>query len=82
MSRLSHTGTPRRTGFFRWLKWPPVLLWRAASLVERRLGIAATFMLGLGLLLAGSILNLSLAGLLAGIPACLFGLFLLVRAVY
>lgn len=72
----------RRRGRRRWALLPFALAWRAASLVERRLGILPLLLLGLGLFVLGMLLNLTLAGMILGIPATLLGALLLLRALY
>ena len=57
-------------------------VWRGASAIERRLGIARTLLLGAALVLAGSLLSLSMVGALAGIPALIAGALLVLRALY
>lgn len=71
--------TPR---FGRMLAWPFRGLWRAASAIERRLGIASTLLAGLAASAIGLVLILSLAGLLAGIPLLALGLAMVLRALY
>jgi len=69
-------------GHLAWLRWPVVLPWRAASLVEKRLGIPTTLLIGLGLGFTGLILTTSLVGMLAGIPLLFFGTLFVLRALY
>ena len=72
----------RRRGWLRWALVPFALAWRAASLVERHLGLLPLLLLGLGFFVLGMLLNLTLAGMLLGIPATLLGSLLLLRALY
>ena len=69
----------RRLG---WVVWPVVLLWRTASFIERRIGIAGTLAVGLAFLILGFLFNMTLAGMLIGIPVSLLGAMLLLRALY
>lgn len=71
----------RHTGH-RWYTWPAIGLWRAASAVEHRLGIARTLLFGLALLTLGLLCCLTFVGILAGIPAMILGAFLILRALY
>jgi uncharacterized metal-binding protein len=80
--RRRESGLPKRRGALRWLWMPFALLWAFATALEKKFGIVATLALGLVFLVVGMLLVLSIAGLPAGIPACLLGLFLVLRALY
>ena len=62
--------------------WPLKISWRVSSMVERRLGIVLTLLLGAFLTLVGVAFSSTFIGLLFGIPMTVAGLFLLVRALY
>ena len=62
--------------------WPVKLSWRVSSMVEKRLGIVPTLLLGGFLTMVGMAFSSSLIGIIFGIPLAAAGLFLLVRALY
>jgi len=66
----------------RWLGRCVTVPWWLASVFERRLGIAATLILGIALIIFGLLLSLTLAGMIAGLPTLLIGTLFLLRALY
>lgn len=62
--------------------WPMKLAWRTASLVEKRLGIILTLLLGGFFTLVGLALASTFIGMIFGLPITAVGLLLLVRALY
>jgi hypothetical protein len=65
-----------------WLLWPFYALWRLLTFVLGLIGRLLSALLGLGLMVAGVAITLSVAGAPLGIPLTALGFLLLVRALF
>jgi hypothetical protein len=64
------------------LLWPFYALWRLLTLLLELIGRILCGALGLGLMIAGVAVTLSVVGAPVGIPLAAFGFLLLVRAIF
>lgn len=80
--RAEPQGFPRKASPIRWVFLPVRLAWRAVSLLERKVGLMPTLLVGLTLFVVGIVLNMTWIGMLIGIPATLLGSLFLLRALY
>jgi hypothetical protein len=64
------------------LLWPFYALWRLLTLLVELIGRILCGVLGLGLMIAGVAITLSVVGAPVGIPLAAFGFLLLVRAIF
>jgi hypothetical protein len=64
------------------LLWPFYALWRLLTLLLELIGRILCGVLGLGLMIAGVAITLSVVGAPVGIPLAAFGFLLLVRAIF
>ena len=64
------------------LLWPFYALWRLLTLLLELIGRILCGALGLGLMIAGVAITLSVVGAPVGIPLAAFGFLLLVRAIF
>ena len=62
--------------------WPLQLLWKFVTFTCNAIGIIMCLLLGSALLVAGYFLTATFFGAVLGIPMFVFGLFLVVRALY
>lgn len=65
-----------------WFLWPFTALWRFLTFVLCAVGRIVCFVLGLGLMAAGTALSLTYVGAIVGIPLAAVGLLLMIRAVF
>ena len=65
-----------------WYLWPFHALWRLLSFVLAATGRLLCGVLGIVLMIAGSVLALSVIGAPLGVPLVLLGFLLLVRALF
>lgn len=65
-----------------WLLWPFYALWRLLSFILGLIGRLLSALLGMGLMVAGVLITLSVAGAPLGIPLTALGFLLLVRALF
>ena len=65
-----------------WLLWPFYALWRLLTFILGLIGRLLSALLGLGLMVAGVAITLSVAGAPLGIPLTALGFLLLVRALF
>ena len=65
-----------------WYLWPFYALWRLVSFVLAATGRLLCGVLGVVLMIAGSVLALSVIGAPLGVPLVLLGFLLLVRALF
>jgi hypothetical protein len=75
MSDSSSNGVPI-------LLWPFYALWRFLSFVLEMIGRRRCAMLGIGLMVGGVAITLSIIGAPVGIPLASIGFLLLVRAIF
>ena len=64
------------------LLWPFYAIWRLLTLVLNIIGRILCALLGIGLMIAGVAVTLSVVGAPLGIPLASFGFLLLVRALF
>jgi hypothetical protein len=64
------------------LLWPFYAIWRLLTLVLKVIGRILCAVLGIGLMIAGVAVTLSVVGAPLGIPLATFGFLLLVRALF
>ncbi len=64
------------------LLWPFVLIWKIVTFVVNLIGIALGLGIGFVLLVLGVFLTSTVIGAIVGIPLCILGLMLMVRALY
>jgi hypothetical protein len=64
------------------LLWPFYAIWRLLTLLVELIGRLVCGALGLGLMIAGVAITLSVVGAPVGIPLAAFGFLLLVRAIF
>jgi hypothetical protein len=64
------------------LLWPFYAIWRLLTLVLKVIGRILCAVLGIGLMIAGVAVTLSVVGAPLGIPLASFGFLLLVRALF
>ena len=65
-----------------WLLWPFWALWRLLTFVLELTGRILCGILGIGLMMAGIAIALSVVGAPFGIPLAAFGFLLIVRALF
>jgi hypothetical protein len=75
MNDTSESGVP-------WLLWPFYAIWRVLTLILNITGRIICALLGLGLMVAGVAVSLSVVGAPLGIPLAAFGFLLAVRALF
>jgi hypothetical protein len=75
MNDTSESGIP-------WLLWPFYAIWKVLTLILNITGRIICALLGLGLMVAGVAVSLSLVGAPLGIPLAAFGFLLAVRALF
>ena len=64
------------------LLWPFYAIWRLLTFVLELIGRLLCALLGLGLMIAGVAITLSVVGAIIGIPLAALGFLLLVRAIF
>jgi len=64
------------------LLWPFYAVWRLLTLVVELIGRLLCGLLGIGLMIAGVTITLSIVGAPVGIPLASVGFLLLVRAIF
>jgi hypothetical protein len=64
------------------LLWPFYAIWRLLTLVLELIGRILCVLLGIGLMIAGVTITLSIIGAPVGIPLASIGFLLLVRAIF
>lgn len=75
MNDTSESGVP-------WLLWPFYAIWKVLTLILNITGRIICALLGLGLMVAGVAVSLSVVGAPLGIPLAAFGFLLAVRALF
>ena len=65
-----------------WILWPFMALWRLLALILRLTGRLVAGILGLGFMLAGVVLMITIIGAPAGMALIIAGLLLLVRSLF
>ena len=75
MNDTSESGVP-------WLLWPFYAVWKLLTLILSITGRIICAVLGLGLMVAGVAVSLSVVGAPLGIPLAAFGFLLTVRALF
>lgn len=64
------------------LLWPFYAVWRLVTLVLELVGRLLCAVLGLGIMIAGAAITISVVAAPIGIPLAVFGFLLLVRALF
>lgn len=64
------------------LLWPFYAIWRLLTLVLNVVGRLLCALLGLGVMIAGVVITMSVVGAPIGIPLAALGFLLLVRAIF
>ena len=65
-----------------WLLWPFYAMWRLLTFILGLIGRLLSALLGIGLMVAGVTITLSVVGAPLGIPLTALGFLLLVRALF
>ena len=65
-----------------WLLWPFYAMWRLLTFILGLIGRLLSALLGIGLMVAGVSITLSVVGAPLGIPLTALGFLLLVRALF
>lgn len=65
-----------------WLLWPFLGVWNLLALVLNITGRVLAGVLGVGLMIVGIALTLTVAGAPAGIPLAIVGLLLIIRSIF
>lgn len=65
-----------------WFLWPFALLWGLVTTVLKLVGRILCAVLGLALMMVGVLLMMTIVGAWVGVPLAVFGLLLLVRALF
>jgi hypothetical protein len=69
-------------GHTHWALWPITFLWRLLATIVEMTGRFVAILLGILLMAAGLVCNLTIVGAIVGIPLFLVGLLLLIRGVF
>lgn len=64
------------------LLWPFYAIWRLLTFVLNIAGRLICSILGIGIMIAGTVITMSVVGAPIGIPLGLFGFLLLIRALF
>lgn len=65
-----------------WYLWPFIALWKLLAVIVELTGRFVAMVLGLVLILVGSIVSLTIIGAIVGIPLAIIGLLLLLRGIF
>ena len=65
-----------------WLLWPLIALWRLVTTILELTGRFVAMVLGLVLMLAGSLVSLTIVGAIVGIPLFIIGFMLVLRGIF
>ncbi len=65
-----------------WYLWPFVALWRLVTGIVELTGRLLAILLGLLLMIVGTLLSLTIIGAVLGIPLILFGCLLIIRGLF
>ena len=64
------------------LLWPFYAIWRLLALILKAVGRLLCALLGLGIMVGGVVITMSVIGAPVGIPLAVLGFLLLVRAIF
>ena len=64
------------------LLWPFYAIWRLLTLILKAVGRLLCALLGLGIMVGGGVITMSVIGAPVGIPLAVLGFLLLVRAIF
>ena len=64
------------------LLWPFYAIWRLLTLILKAVGRLLCALLGLGIMVGGVVITMSVIGAPVGIPLAVLGFLLLVRAIF
>ncbi len=70
------------TSKIHWLLWPFAALWNLLCWILQVTGRLIAAILGLVIFIVGIVLTLTVIGAIVGIPLAIFGLLLMVRAIF
>ena len=65
-----------------WILWPFWAIWRLVMFIIELTGRLVSAILGLVLMITGTILTFTVVGALVGVPLILFGLMLVLRSLF
>ena len=65
-----------------WFMWPFMAIWNLLALILNILGRVLAGILGLGLMIVGIALTITVLAAPVGIPIAIFGLLLIIRSVF
>ena len=65
-----------------WFLWPFVTIWNLLALVLNITGRVLAGILGVGLMIVGIALTMTVAGAPVGIPFAILGLLLIIRSIF
>ncbi len=65
-----------------WFLWPFVTVWNLLALILNITGRVLAGILGVGLMILGSALTMTVAGAPVGIPFAIVGLLLIIRSIF
>lgn len=65
-----------------WFLWPFVAVWNLLALILNITGRVLTGILGVGLMIVGIALTMTVAGAPVGIPFAILGLLLIIRSIF
>jgi hypothetical protein len=65
-----------------WFLWPFVTIWNLLALVLNITGRLLAMILGVGLMIVGIALTMTVAGAPVGIPFAILGLLLIIRSIF
>ena len=74
--------TERHTGATPWFLWPFVAIWELLAAIVIFTGRLLGVLLGLGLMVFGMVLIITVVGLPIGIPFAILGLLLMIRSIF
>jgi len=74
--------TERHTGATPWFLWPFVTIWELLAAIVIFTGRLLGVLLGLGLMVFGMVLIITVVGLPIGIPFAILGLLLMIRSIF
>jgi hypothetical protein len=65
-----------------WYLWPFTALWKLLALIVELTGRLVAMVLGIVLIIAGTVVSLTIIGAIVGIPLAIIGLLLLLRGIF
>jgi hypothetical protein len=65
-----------------WFLWPFIALWRLLTWILELTGRLVAIVLGIVLIIAGTIVSITVIGAVIGVPLALFGFLLMLRGLF